>query len=81
MKARICAEPDCGTSLSRFNVSRYCWNHQDVIELTGVKWRQAFPPKDRADCSPRFRKGLPGTYAMSEADAGAYRTGAWLGAV
>jgi hypothetical protein len=81
VKVRTCAEPGCGTRLSRFNYHEHCWNHQDWLELVGVMSPLAVPPRNELEgCSPRFRKGIPGTYAMSEADVAAYQIGAWLGA-
>ncbi len=27
---RVCAEPSCGTKLSRYNKWQYCWQHEPV---------------------------------------------------
>jgi len=27
----VCAEPGCGTRLSRYNPAMYCWQHADVV--------------------------------------------------
>lgn len=27
---RVCAEPGCETKLSKYNESRFCWQHEDV---------------------------------------------------
>jgi hypothetical protein len=27
---RVCAEPTCGTKLSRYNKWQYCWQHEPV---------------------------------------------------
>jgi hypothetical protein len=83
VKVRVCAEPDCGTQLSRVNPYDHCWHHQTVLELTGQRPPLHVPPpkEEAVPCSPRFRKGIPGTYAIPAVDVDAYRTGAWLGAM
>ena len=42
-KGRTCAFPDCGTRLSIYNSSKFCWRHAplDLHVPSGRRWRES----------------------------------------